>query len=258
MSIIKIFSDNIITWAKNRDQLYQWVTSIAAALIVASLVVGERPSRILANVFHWLGATSVGNWFDVNAPPIFTDSNPRVQEAILFGILVPFAVMIWTPIRRGLLKETSLLKGWDHLLYELALFLDAPAASTVWILALIATQHATVIPTRQHCLKIVLWVQISLFFAIVIGATLHLIRSRTARDSPLQTGGNGIKSAVFPSFVICMFPFFSIALAGIAVPVSIIRWGCAAESDGTRRVRKEMEKLRLDREPLPSGAVPRR
>lgn len=140
LGAIKAIPETIKNWRDNRDLLYQLVTALSAALVVTAIASARRPSDSLASVAHGLGATPVANWFGTNAPPVLAVSIPSVQSIALSAVLLLLAGMVAVPFWGG--RHDSQMFG-----YEPFRLIGSPAASTIWILLLIATQQGDIAST---------------------------------------------------------------------------------------------------------------
>ena len=248
LGAIKAIPETIKNWRDNRDLLYQLVTGISATLVVTALVDGKRPSDSLAAVAHGLGITPVANWLSTIAPPVLAESSPTVQSVALSAFLLLMAGMVIVPLWRCRHDDNQMFG------YEPFRLLGSPAASTTWILLLIAAQQGDITSTLQRWEHTAVSMAAWMIAGLIVSGVLYLIANRYGF-------GELVKLLFLPVAVVAYRVGFglcatilAIALAAISLPLSIISWMSELESDHSRKARYEIERERAERAPQPTGA----
>jgi hypothetical protein len=234
LGAIKAIPETIKNWRDNRDLLYQLVTALSAALVVTAIASARRPSDSLASVAHGLGATPVANWFGTNAPPVLAVSIPSVQSIALSAVLLLLAGMVAVPFWGG--RHDSQMFG-----YEPFRLIGSPAASTIWILLLIATQQGDIASTLQRWEHTALSVGAWTIGGLLATGVLCLIVNRSGFGELLKLLFGSVAVFVYRIGLRVCAALFAIALAAISLPLSIISWMSAPESDHARNLRHEIE-----------------
>lgn len=249
LGAIKAIPETIKNWRDNRDLLYQLATGISAAIVIAALAGGKRPSDSLATVAHWLGVTPVANWFSTNAPPALAESSSAVQTVALSAVLLLVVCMVLVPLWRGRHDDNQMFG------YEPFRLLGSPAASTIWILLLVAAQQGDIPSALQRWEHTALSVAKWTFIGLLALGVLYLIANRYGFGEPVKLLLWPVAVVVYRvGFGLCA-TIFAIALAAVSLPLSIISWMSALESDPSRKARYEMERERAERAPQPIGAA---
>ncbi|MEI3846586.1 MULTISPECIES: hypothetical protein [unclassified Microbacterium] len=249
LGAIKAIPETIKNWRDNRGLLYQLVTGISAALVLTALVGGKRPSDALATVAHGLGVSPVANWFSTNAPPVLAESSPTVQSIALSVVLLLVAGMVIVPLWRTRHDDNQMFG------YEPLRLLGSPAASTTWVLLLIAAQQGDITSTLQRWEHTAASVAAWTIGGLLGAGVLYLLANRYGFGELVKFLFWPVAVVVFRvGFGVCA-TIFAIALAAISLPLSIISWMSGLESDHSRKARYEIERERAERAPQPTGAV---
>lgn len=252
LGVIKELPETIKNWRENREQAYNVVASIAAALVVTAFLTGSRPSDSIGAVARGLGLSHLADWFTSAAPPFMSSSLDAVNDTFLAAALLLFAGMVIVPLLRGRHDDNQTFS------YELLSLVGAPSAATVWTLLMIAAQHGD-ISTPLHTWADRAWAAAAWTVgALVVVGALYLVAKRFGL-------GNLAGVLLWPSVVLVYRLFVGISIAALAVvfsavslPMSVGSWFTGMESDHRRKVRAELEQNRLEREPVASGAaIPR-
>lgn len=249
LGAIKAIPEMIKDWRDNRDVLYQFVTGISAALVVTALADGKRPSDSIAAVAHGIGLDHVANWFSTNAPPILATSSPEVQSIAMSAVLVLVVGMVIVPLWRGRHDDNQMFG------YEPLRLLGSPAASTIWVLLLIAAQQGDITLTLQRWEYAVVSVAAWTIGGVLGAGVLSLLAIRLGFGELAKLLFWPVAVVVYRAgFGVCA-TIFAIVLAVISLPLSIISWMSALESDHSRKARYAIEQERSERAPQPTGAA---
>ena len=249
LGAIKAIPEMIKNWRDNRDLLYQLVTGVSAAIVVTALVGGKRPSDSVAAVAHWLGVTPVANWFSTNAPPTLAESSPAVQTVALSAVLLLVVCMVIVPLWRGRHDDNQMFG------YEPFRLLGSPAASTIWILLLVSAQQGDITPALQLWKHTAWSVAAWTITGLLVSGLLYLIANRYGFGELVKPLFSLVAVVAYRvGFGLCA-TISAIFLAAISLPLSIISWMSALESDHSRNTRHEMERERAERAPQPTGAA---
>lgn len=249
LGAIRAIPETIKNWRENRVMLYQLVTGISAALVVTALAGGNRPSDSLAAVAHGLGITPVANWFSTNAPPVLAGSSPTVQAVALSAVLLLVAGMVIVPLWLGRHDDNETFS------YEPLRLIGSPAASTIWILLLIAAQQGDIISTLQRWAGTAVAAAGWTIAGLLVFGVLHLIANRHGLDELTKMLFWPVAAVAYRGGYGLCATILAIALAAISLPLSMIGWMSALESDHSRKARSEMARVRAEGATQPSGAV---
>lgn len=249
LGAIKAIPETIKNWRDNRDLLYQLVTGISAALVVIALASGKRPSDSLATVAHWLGVTPVANWFSTNAPPMLAESSPTVQSIALSAVQLLVAGMVIVPLWRSRHDDNQMFG------YKPFRLLGSPAASTTWVLLLVAAQQGDITSTLQRWEQAAVSVAAWTIGGLLAAAVLYLITSRYGLDELVKLVCWPVAVVAYRVGLGVCATVFAIVLAAVSLPLSVISWISGLESDHSRKARYQIERERAERTPQPTGAA---
>lgn len=249
LGAIRAISETVKDWRDHRDVLYRLVATVSAALVVSAMADGQKPSNAVATLAHGLGMTSVADWFGAKSPPLLASSSPAVNSIALSAVLLLLAGMVGLPLWRS--RDAG-----DHMVaYESLQLLGSPAASTVWVLVMAAAQHGDVTVRLRGWLSTALSVGAWSMSGLLIAGGLYLIAARRGYGElamvPLQRAAFWL----FRIYLGVVAALCAIALAPIVLPLSVLGWMSAVESDHTRERHREAASARVRRRPRPTGAA---
>ena len=243
------FPDAIKKWRDNRDLLYQVVTALSAALVVAAVATGERPSSVVATVAHAMGASAVADWLRTSAPSIL-DANAAAKVVALSAVLVLLLWMVIVPLVRSRHDDR-----WTFG-YEQLRLLGSPAAATIWILLVVAAQQGGIAPVLQRWTDATLQVATWTIVALLAGGVVFLL----ARRSGLEELARMLlrpPAVLFYRITFGIFAaLFAVILAAVSLPLSVFSWASSLEPDHTRKRRAGVESERAIQSEQPTGARP--
>jgi hypothetical protein len=246
---IKEIPETIKSWSENREQLYNVIASVAAALVVTAFLTGARPSESLAVVARGIGLSPVADWLTTTAPPFLAARVETVNDGFLVAALLLFAVMVVVPLLRGWRDDN------DRFAYELLPLLGAPSAGTTWLLLLVAAQYGDIARPlhawAEAASAVVGWT----LGGLVVAGVLYLVAARYGWGGLARFLLRPPAVIAYRVFTGIGFAGFAVILAAVSIPLSIMSWFLGLESDRHRRIRAEIEQERLDREPVATGAA---
>lgn len=249
LGAIKEIPEAIKSWSENREQLYNVVASVAAALVMTAFLTGMRPSESLAVVARGVGLTPVADWLLSSAPPFLAERVVIVNHIALVVAMLLFAVMVLVPLLRGRRDDNRMFA------YEFLPLIGAPSAGTIWVLLLVAAQYGDIASPLQAWAETASNLGVWTLGGLVLGGILYLLAARHGWGDLARFLLRPPAVVAYRSFTGVGFACLAVVFAAISVPISIASWFSALESDRRRKIRAKIEEERLDREPVPTGAA---
>ncbi len=246
--VIKAVPEAIKTWTENREQLYNLTGCAAAALVVVSLMNGNRPLESIAAIARGFGLSPIADWLTVSAPPIVASRVDAVNAVAVFLVMLLLIGMVVIPVWRGRRDDDALFG------YEMLPLIGSPAAASVWVLLAVAAQHGQLGPVLLRWgsagVQVGMWTLIG--FALVGG--LYLIASRYGFGDLIGLVLLPLGMVAYRLLCGILFAFFAVFLAAVALPFAVFGWMSGLEGDHSRRIRADIARERSERERQPSGA----
>ncbi|OMH36999.1 hypothetical protein BGP79_14930 [Tersicoccus sp. Bi-70] len=238
------------SWQDNREQVYNVVATLAATLVISATVTGSRPSDVVAAVADSVGLTSVDVWLRSGAPPFISASMRQLHDGMVIATVLLFVFMALVPVMQTRHDDEQLLG------LRLIRLLGSPAASTLWILLLIAAQHGSLrsdlAAWRSTLSAIAAWAVAGVILACVAYASARRSRAqdliRPLLAAPIRASWRLLLGA--------STALIAVLLAAIAFPLAVASWMCALESDSARRSRRQADETLAQLWQPPSGAKP--
>lgn len=140
--------------------------------------------------------------------------------------------------------------------YEPLRLLGSPAASTTWVLLLVAAQQGDITSTLQRwehaAVSVAAW---TIGGLIAAGVLYLIITSRYALDELVNLVCWPVAVVAYRVGLGVCATVFAIVLAAVSLPLSVISWMSGLESDHSRKARYQIERERAERTPQPTGAA---
>lgn len=246
LDFFKSIPGTVKSWREDRDYLLPIVAGLSATLVVISALTKQRPSDLLSTAAQSFGITPIADWFDEDAPPILAAADPIMQKGLLWTALCLFAWMTFVPLVQGMKLP------WELFGYVPLRLLDAPVASTIWILLLIAAQQGDITDTLVEWGAVALDAVPWALGMLVVGVIIYFVGSRYSLGwlviTPLAWGWSLGRRVAW--CLVCAV--IAVIGAAVSLPLSLLGWMCALETQHARNVRAKVE---AERDVKPSGAI---
>ena len=247
LSAIKEIPGTIKSWRDNRESIYNLVATIAAALVVAAVATGTRPSDALAAVARHIQLTPVAEW--LTGLSLANDPAPAVNGIMLTALLVLLAWMVVIPLVRSRHDDNQMFA------YEPLRLVGAPAAATVWLLLFVAAQYGDIAAPLRSWAHTAFAAARWVLGGLAAAGVLYLLARRYGMDDLARLLLWPPAVVVYRVYVGICFTGVAVVVAAVGIPVGIISWFAGLESDRSRKIRDDIERERIEREPVATGAA---
>lgn len=249
MNVVSAITSLAKDWPERRGPVLSSAAGIAAALVVVAFVDGPRPLQSLAVVTDGLGIAPVSRWLDAVAPEASTTAG---STAARIAILLALGVLAVAVLRVLWSERSAMPELFDVGCRRL---IEAPAAATFWLLLAVAvqsgdtTQVGAILKFAGALVVAVIIAGLALSLALPIVALRY--EDRDAAASRFLTSADWSHRVALGVSMIAL----AVVWSSIWLPVAILSWMSAAESDKSRAAREETARLVDSLTPLPTGAT---
>ena len=244
---IKSAVELIEKWPTVGDRLYFVAGSLASLVAIVAIAEDERPSELMGELSDAIGVRPVARWLGTDAPPFLASQSLAVQEACLSGVSAFVAIMIVGTVTRA--------PFYPDPIYDVPRLVGSRATATTWILILVAAQQGSVRPVLdglRHVAAQAVWWCIGT--ALVVGLLAFILHRFRLADvlAPLLGPIAGFGRAVASAVVIA---FAAVAIVPLYVPLRVLFWLCALESQPRRAARIETDRMLAEDTRMSAGSL---
>lgn len=220
---VKALPGLIKDWKTSRDLIYQHVGSVAGILTIAAYVRKQRPSEVLTDLFNTVGVQRAGAWLESNLPPFL--AQPDAQSSHTFMQLAGLAVLLM------LVMPFFNARRSNSDVYSQAMgLLGARAASTTWILLVIAVQLGS-LQWGIDWLRSTSWALVVMVAFCFVLLLIYLIARKLRMQDLLVPVGRGLLWLITHGIAVVVMAAFALIFVVICPAFGLGTWLFSTESD---------------------------
>lgn len=235
-------------WKTNRDLIYQHVGCVAGFLTIAAYIREQRPSEVLANLFNVAGVPSAGDWLESNLPPFLAQPDTQSSHTLMQAAGVAVLLMLVMPFFNARRNES-------HVDFQAAGLFGARAASTTWILLVIAVQLGSLQWGIDWLRSTSLILGAIAAFGLVTLLVVYAVARKLGMQDLLAPVGRGLWRLIARGSAVLTMAVFALIFVVIGPALGLGTWLLSTESDAHYETQRRVAQRRAERE-VPTGAIP--
>lgn len=245
---VKALPGLIKDWKTNGDLLYQHIGCVAGILTIAAYVREQRPSEVLADLFNAVGVPSFGAWLDSDLPPFLAQPDAQSRHALVQVAGIAVLLMLVMPFFNARRNES-------YVDSQAAGLLGARAASTIWILLVIAVQLGSLQRGIDWLRSTSLALAAIMAFCSVALLVVYAVARKLWMQDLLAPVGRGLWWLIARGSAVAAMAVFALVFVIIGPALSLGTWLFSTESDAHNETQRRIAQRRAERE-VPTGAIP--
>ncbi|MGQ4496926.1 IMP dehydrogenase [Dermabacteraceae bacterium P13101] len=245
---VKTLPTLIKDWKTNRDLIYQHLGCVAGILTIAAYVCDQRPSEVLADLFNAAGMQRIGAWLESGLPPFLAQPDTHSNHVLVQLAGVAVVLMLVMPFFNARRNES-------YVDAQAMGLLGARAASTTWILLVIAVQLGS-LQWGIDWLRSMSWaLGVIMAFGSVALLLVYTIARKLWMQDLLVPVGRGLSWMITRGSAVAAMATFALIFVVIGPALGLGTWLLSTESDAHYETQRRIAQRRAERE-APTGAKP--
>ncbi len=244
---IRALPELIKDWKVSRNQVYQHVGCIAGILTIAAYFREQRPSEVLADLFIAAGAHRIGAWLESELPPFLAQPDAQANHTLVQLAGVTVLLMLMMPFHNARRNES-------HVDIQAMGLVEARAASTTWVLLVIAAQFGSIQWSISWLIDTGRAIGVTMVVGSFVLLAVYLVAQRLWMHDLLEAVGDGLAGVISHGTAVIAMTFFALVFVVIGPLFFLGRWLLSTQSDAHYESEQQIAKRRAERK-IPTGAT---